>query len=62
LISITIFNLAVDDDKKIYGQGFIFAVSEWFSTCSFVCIGMSLSLGKAEAKHFAIVILVYLIV
>lgn len=62
MISILIFNLAVDSEKIDYGRDFIFTVSEWFSTCSFVSIGMSLQLAKGDGRELMILTGIYLII
>ena len=62
MISILVFNLAADDSHIDSGRDFIFCVSEWFSTCSFVSIGMSLQLAKGDGKELMILTGIYLII
>ncbi|EAS04291.1 membrane protein, putative (macronuclear) [Tetrahymena thermophila SB210] len=62
IVSILVFNLAVVSDKQKEGKDFIFCVSEWFSTCSFVSIGMSLQLAKGDGRELMILSGIYLII
>eukprot|EP00298_Acanthocystis_sp_HF-20_P010696 c18996_g1_i2.p1 GENE.c18996_g1_i2~~c18996_g1_i2.p1 ORF type:complete len:219 (+),score=65.73 c18996_g1_i2:1-657(+) len=64
VVSAIFYNTVVPLDERQLCKNFAFVVSEWFSTCSFVSIGMSLRLRTLVHKlsHLTKLIFFYILV